>query len=119
MKNIILVCMVTAASVCTTPYASEPETVQMSKGDIARGHKLFKKLLREKCGFTGTEMSKLHTQDEWRRIYQTGRLEEEIKKQCPNVKDVKDKYLIDLYEYFHHFGSDSGNVPFGNLVCEN
>jgi len=79
--------------------------------DPAKGQKLFLKKLKKSCGLNGAKMAGKHTQDEWSEHKEKGTLEDEIKAICPNVKDVKDKYLPDLFDFFHEYGSDSGNVP--------
>jgi hypothetical protein len=91
-----------------------PETsgeTMVSKGDADKGHTVFSKMLKTPCGFSGAKMSGLHKQKEWKEIFESGGLEHEIKKQCPAVEDVKDKYLDDLYEFFYKYGADSGNIP--------
>jgi hypothetical protein len=60
---------------------------------------------------SGTKIAASHTQEEWETIGEEGKLEDEIKTICPNVKDVKDKYLPHLLKFFYQYGSDSGNVP--------
>jgi len=103
MKKVlsILATSVLLAGVATTTVSADP----------VKGQKLYMKKLKKACGFTGAKMSAKHTQDEWEKIKESGKLEDEIKKQCPNVKDVKDKYLDDLFDFFYEYGSDSGNVP--------
>ena len=58
-------------------------------------------------------MAGKHTQDQWEKIHQDGKLADEIKTLCPNVKDgaVKDKYLEHYFDFFYEYASDSGNVP--------
>ena len=77
----------------------------------AKGQKLYLKKLKKACGTNGAKVAGKHTQDEWAAFKDNGTLEDEIKHICPNVKDVKDKYLPDLFDFFHEYGSDSGNVP--------
>ena len=81
--------------------------------DSAKGQKLYKKKLKEACGFSGAKMAAKHTQDEWDELKDDGKLKDEIKHLCPSVKDkaLKDKYLNHYYDFFHNFASDSGNVP--------
>ena len=79
--------------------------------DATKGQKLYSKKLKKSCGFSGAEMAGTHTQDEWEEIRENGKLLEEIQKQCPDVKGIKEKYLPHLYDFFHQYGSDSGNVP--------
>ncbi len=89
------------ASIATTAVSADP----------AKGQKIYLKKLKKKCGFNGAKMAAKHTQDEWEKLKEEGKLEDEIKKQCPNVKDLKDKYLDDLFDFFYEYASDSGNVP--------
>ena len=79
--------------------------------DADKGQKVYTKMLKKDCGFSGAKMAGMHTQDEWEEIYEEGKLLDEIQKQCPNVRGVKEKYLPHLYDFFFKFGSDSGNVP--------
>jgi len=84
-----------------------------ASADAAKGQKLFSKKLRKACGFTGAVFAAKHTQDEWTAIEKSGKMADEIKKICPNVKAkaLKAKYLKDYYDFAHDFASDSGNVP--------
>ncbi len=79
--------------------------------DPAKGQKLYLKKLKKKCGINGSKMAAKHTQAEWEAIGDGDRLDAEIKKICPKVKKIKSKYLPDLYDFFHEYASDSGNVP--------
>ena len=79
--------------------------------DAGKGQKLYAKKLKKACGFNGSVMAKKHTQAQWKKINSGGKLADEIKKQCPNSKPLKSKYLKDLYDFFYNFASDSGNVP--------
>lgn len=81
--------------------------------DVKKGQKLFTKKLKGACGITGAAMAGKHTQAEWTAIQEAGKMAEEIKTICPDVKDsaIKDKYLEDYYDFFKEYGSDSGNVP--------
>ena len=78
--------------------------------DSAKGQKVFKKKLKTSCEFTGAKFTSSHTQDEWEKIGIEG-LAEEVQKQCPNSKPIKEKLLKDLYDFTIDFASDSGNVP--------
>ncbi len=85
--------------------------------DPAKGQKLYLKNLKAPCSDagvgTGALMAAKHTQDEWKEIKAAGKLAEEIKTICPKAKDaaVKADYLDDYFDFFHEYGSDSGNVP--------
>ncbi len=97
----ILASSILLASLVTTSGSADP----------IRGQKLYLKKIKEDCGIDGAVMSAKHTQDEWEELKKSGKFEDEIKSICPNVKDVKDKYVPDLFDFFYEFGSDSGNVP--------
>jgi len=83
--------------------------------DSAKGQKLYLKKLKRACAKSGIAnggvMSKKHTQAEWKKIYDEGKLPAEIKKLCPKSKKLKKRYLKDLEDFFYNFASDSGNVP--------
>ena len=83
----------------------------VAQADVAKGQKIFIKKLKQSCGFTGGVMAGKHTQAEWTKIYNEGKLNDELLKHCPNAKKVKDKFLPHLYDFFHNYASDSGNVP--------
>jgi hypothetical protein len=103
MKKIlsIVASTVLLASLAATTVSADP----------AKGQKLYLKKLKKSCGLNGAKMAAKHTQDEWEALKDSGKLEDEIKKICPYVKDVIDKYLPDMFDFFHEYGSDSGNVP--------
>jgi hypothetical protein len=94
-------------------------TIMLSMGaatlnaDAARGQKLYLKKLKASCDMTGAAMAGKHTQDEWKDLKDEGKLVDEIKTICPKAKGdaLKDDYLEDYYDFFHQYGSDSGNVP--------
>ena len=52
--------------------------------DAGKGQKLFIKELKGPCGFDGGTMAKKHKQAEWKAIQESGKLNDEIKKFCPN-----------------------------------
>jgi len=83
-----------------------------ANADINKGKKLFTKKLKSACDLTGAAMAGKHTQAEWKEIGTAG-MAAEIKTICPNIKDkaVKEKYLQHYLDFFHEYGSDSGNVP--------
>ncbi|MDY0116011.1 MAG: cytochrome C [Sulfurimonadaceae bacterium] len=84
-----------------------------ASADVKKGQQLFTKKLKDPCGMTGAALAGKHTQDEWTEINEDGKLAAEIKTLCPNVKDadLKDNFLEHYFDFFHEFGSDSGNVP--------
>jgi len=82
-------------------------------GDVNKGKKLFTKKLKGSCGMTGAAMAGKHTQGEWKEIEEAGKIADEIKTLCPSIQDkaLKEKYLNHYLDFFHEYGSDSGNVP--------
>ena len=79
--------------------------------DVNKGQKIFIKKMKKSCGFTGGEMSKKNTQAEWKTLYEAGSLNDEMIKECPDAKPLKDSYLPHVYEFLYNYASDSGNVP--------
>jgi hypothetical protein len=84
-----------------------------ASADADKGLKLYSKKLKESCKQSGAVIAGKHTQGDWEKINKSGKLADEIKKLCPAVdaKALDPKYLGDYYDFFHKFGSDSGNVP--------
>ena len=80
--------------------------------DANKGKKLYIKKLKAACSISGGDMAAKHTQGEWDEIG-VGGMAAEIKTICPSVKDkaLKEKYLPHYLDFFHEYGSDSGNVP--------
>lgn len=85
--------------------------VNLDKGNSSKGLKIYRKKLLKKCGFNGGVMAKKHTQEEWQNIGKSGQFLNEIKKQCPEVKSIKERYLPNLLNFLYDYASDSGNVP--------
>ncbi len=81
----------------------------------AKGQKLYVRKLKKACKKSGIAnggvLAKKHTQAEWKSINSEGKLNAEIKKFCPKAKDLKKRYLKDIYDFLYNFASDSGNVP--------
>ena len=100
LLTILFVLVIAACFVGTPAFA-----------DSGKGQKIFIKLMKKPCGFTGGEMAKKHTQAEWKAINDAGKLNEELLKQCPNAKPLKDRYLPHVYDFLYNYASDSGNVP--------
>ena len=84
-----------------------------ASANAAKGQKLFSKKLKNDCGFTGAKMAAKHSQDEWEAINEEGKLVDEIKSICPNVKPkaLKEKFIPHYYDFFYEYANDSGNVP--------
>lgn len=79
--------------------------------DVNKGQKIFIKKMKKPCGFNGGDMSKKHTQAEWKAVNDAGKLNEKMISECPNAKPLKDSYLPHVYDFLYNYASDSGNVP--------
>jgi len=79
--------------------------------DPSKGQKIYIKKMKKPCGFNGAEMSKKHTQQEWKDLFDAGKLNEELLNFCPEAKPLKDKYLEHVFDFLYNYASDSGNVP--------
>jgi hypothetical protein len=79
--------------------------------DPGKGQKIYIKEMKPACGFDGGTMAKKHTQAEWKAIQDAGKLNEELIKQCPEAKPLKDSYVEHVFDFLHNYASDSGNVP--------
>jgi hypothetical protein len=86
-------------------------TVTLSAG-ASKGQKIIIKKLKKPCGFNGQVLATKHTQAEWKAIQDKGELNIELKNLCPNLKkEIKEKYVADVYDFVYKYASDSGNVP--------
>jgi len=85
----------------------------VASADVAKGQKLFTKKLKSACGSSGAVVAGKHTVSEWEEINEGGKIADEIRTICPQVKDkaLKEKYLEHYFDFFKEYGSDSGNVP--------
>ena len=79
--------------------------------DVNKGQKIFIKMMKKPCGMNGGEMARKHTQAEWKEINDAGKLNEELLKECPDAKPLKDKFIPHVYDFLYNYASDSGNVP--------
>ncbi|RRS30060.1 MAG: cytochrome C [Epsilonproteobacteria bacterium (ex Lamellibrachia satsuma)] len=82
-----------------------------ASADVKKGQKLYMKKMKAVCGFSGAKFAAKHTQDEWEKINNAGKFEEEAKKICPKLKKLKPKYIPHIYDFSYEYASDSGNVP--------
>ncbi|WP_309497053.1 cytochrome C [Sulfurovum sp.] len=82
-----------------------------ASADVKKGQKLYLKKLKAPCGISGAKFAHKHTQDEWEAIHEAGKFADEVKKICPKVKKVKEKYVPHIYDFAYEYAKDSGNVP--------
>lgn len=100
VQTILILALVTLGFVSTPVFA-----------DSNKGQKIFIKVLKKPCGFTGGDMAKKHTQEEWKAIYDANMLNDEMQKECPGAKPLKKSYVPHVYDFLYNYASDSGNVP--------
>jgi hypothetical protein len=82
-----------------------------ASADMVKGQKIFIKEMKNACGYSGGVMAKKYKQSEWKAIYDGGKLNEELIKQCPGAKPLKDAFVEHVYDFLYNYASDSGNVP--------
>jgi cobalamin-dependent methionine synthase I len=82
-----------------------------ASADVKKGQKIYLKKLKAPCNIGGATFAQKHTQDQWEEIYEAGKFADEVKKLCPKVKKVKEKYIPDVYDFVYEYASDSGNIP--------
>ena len=78
--------------------------------DVAKGQEIYVKKLKVKCGISGSAFAGKYTQDKWEEIYDTGKLNDEIKKICKG-HTIEERLLPHIYDFAYEYASDSGNVP--------
>lgn len=79
--------------------------------DTGKGQKIFVKEFKNACGYSGGVMAKKYKQAEWKAIYEAGKLNDELLKQCPKAQPLKESYVSHVYDFLYNYASDSGNVP--------
>ena len=81
--------------------------------DVNKGQKLYLKKLKSSCGFNGGIMAAKHSMKEWKHLYESKKLAQEIKHICPKVKEksLKEKFMQHYFDFFNNYASDSGNIP--------
>ncbi len=86
-------------------------TTTVDAGTINKGQKIFSKKLKGACGFTGAKFAASVKQKEWEEIFKSGKMEEEVRKLCPNIQVWEKKWEDSLFEFAYEYGADSGNEP--------
>ena len=81
--------------------------------DVKKGQTLYLKKLKKVCEIDGPSMAEKHTMAEWKTIYESGKLPEEIKAICPAAKDstLQEKFMEHYFDFFNEYAKDSGNIP--------
>jgi len=87
-----------------------------SLADQAKGKRVYQKFMKDDCGKTGGVVASMHTQREWKKIYDSGKFKDELGKICPTTKTFLNsskykKLESHLYDFMYEFGKGSGNIP--------
>ncbi|MCL2310229.1 MAG: cytochrome C [Proteobacteria bacterium] len=98
--------VLTAMAACGMVFASS-----MAFADADKGQRTFIRFMKEPCGMDGGAMAKKHTQAEWKKIFEGGKLGDQLLQYCPSAKSLNERQVKDVYDFLYHYGSDSGNVP--------
>ncbi|MFA6144866.1 MAG: c-type cytochrome [Sulfurimonas sp.] len=86
-----------------------------ASADIKKGQKAYLKTCKT-CHGNGTKGAAMHTQSEWDALFANG-AENIIKAHVGTKAEAEFKSegfkskAVDLYDFLHEFGNDSGNVP--------
>jgi len=85
-----------------------------STASVALGKKIYQKKFYKKCGFSGAEFARNHTQAEWEEIYHSGNLPKEAQTICPKLENtlLETEKWKDIYQYVTKYASD-GVIPNG------
>lgn len=86
-------------------------TTTATAGNVEMGMKIYGKKLKAACGFSGVKFTATYTPAEWKKIYDEGKLEAEIKTMCPKVAEYKAVWTDHLYSFVYEYGKGSGNEP--------
>lgn len=98
----------TASLFCLSIFATN------SFGYAGKGQRIFLKKLRVACGYNGFVMAKKHTQQEWLKIYESGKLNETMTSYCgDDARAFKTSEEVHVKDFLYAFASDSGSVVAG------
>ncbi len=92
-------------------FFDEHGEVILIRNSVERGRQIFMKNIKKACGMNGIEFSAKHTQEEWEEIKNLCSFEHEAKIICPNLEDMPDKWVDDLYDFTYEYARDSGKIP--------
>jgi len=75
-----------------------------------RGLRMFDQNIKKACGSNAFEVARMHTQAEWKAIYDADGLDAKFKTICPEAKPFKEEYKEDVYAFMHAVAKDSGKI---------
>jgi len=79
--------------------------------DVAKGQQYYAKRLKDACGFDGGKMAKKHTQQEWQKLYEDGKLLETLSDYCPNATTLPFPLEQYVYAFLYHYAQGTGIKP--------
>lgn len=80
-------------------------------GNVSIGQNIYANEIGKVCGMDGVKFTDIHTPQEWLIIYEDDKLEEEIRKICPKVKEYNPKWSYHLFAFVYEYGRGSGYQP--------
>lgn len=105
MKNIVKTLLSVTILISLTSVTAQ--------ATVKKGKILYMKKLKAVCGMNGGEMASRHSTQEWTTLYKNGKIADEIRQVCPNVKEssLKEKFIPHYFDFFKEYSNDSGNIP--------
>lgn len=79
--------------------------------DDITGEMVYARKLKNTCHVKGDFFSKKHTQQEWKTLYESGKLFQEIEKNCPDIESIKEEHLNHLFEFLFKYAKDTDKIP--------
>ena len=86
----------------------------IASADVIKGNKILTKAIHSGCQMPSTNLAMMHSQAEWKAIFESGKLGDEIKKACPKLGEfptLSEKYTKDVLDFVEHYSNDSGAIP--------
>lgn len=87
-----------------------------SFAEVAKGQTYYLKFFKDSLGMNGAKFAALHSQDEWKELFKSGKFEEEFGAKSEALKtffkgDKWPKMRDDVKDFAIEYANDSGNVP--------
>jgi hypothetical protein len=85
-----------------------------TSADPSKGGKILERVIHSGCPIPASRLAMSHSVEEWDAIVKAGKLDEELKKLCPKlgqIKPLNKKYTQHVLEYLENYANDSGAIP--------
>ena len=82
--------------------------------DPVKGEKILNRAIHDDCSILAPRVALQHSSVEWKKIFESGKMEAEIDKLCGRktpIKPFSKKYGKYVFEYMEHYANDSGAIP--------